>query len=64
VVGAVVTVAFNVPLNDRLDTADIAGAAAATVWHDYLTQWAAWNHVRALSGSAAAVLLTAGALQR
>ena len=45
-----VTVAANVPLNDRLARGDIA-------WDGYAGPWTAFNHVRAASSLAALVLL-------
>jgi len=63
VVAMVVTVAFNVPLNDRLAAVDPAGLSAADAalqWQAYLSPWTAWNHVRAASGVIAAGLLLAG----
>lgn len=59
----VVTVAFNVPLNDRLDGVDpaaLSAADAAREWQAYLSAWSAWNHVRTFTGFAAAVLLLLG----
>ena len=41
-----VTMAFNVPLNVRLD-------GDAKVWTEYLSAWTFWNHVRALASTAA-----------
>ena len=52
-VGFLVTIAGNVPLNDTLDRATPGRAA----WHDYLGSWLAFNHVRAVTGLAALVLL-------
>jgi uncharacterized membrane protein len=46
----VVTMLFNVPLNNALAR---DGEAA---WDRYLRVWTAWNHVRALASIAAAVL--------
>ncbi|KRE26808.1 hypothetical protein ASG82_09775 [Mycobacterium sp. Soil538] len=60
VAGALVTVAANVPLNDGLDTAD----ASPAVWQAYLHSWVAWNHVRTVTGLAAAVLTMIGVAQR
>jgi uncharacterized membrane protein len=52
VVGALgVTMAVNVPLNNRLD------AEGEQVWARYLARWTAWNHVRALAATGSAVLL-------
>lgn len=49
----VVTMAFNVPLNNRLAKADAASEAGAELWQHYLTDWTAWNHVRTLAPLAA-----------
>jgi uncharacterized membrane protein len=51
------TVAYNVPLNDKLARVDPGAADAARQWHDYTTAWTAANHVRTLTALAAAVLL-------
>lgn len=42
----VLTIAFNVPLNNALDAADPTTAAGQVVWQNYLTNWTFWNHVR------------------
>jgi uncharacterized membrane protein len=63
VAGFVVTVAFNVPLNDHLDTVDpgaLSAADAATEWHAYLSAWTGWNHVRTATGVLGAALMLAG----
>ncbi|MGW0159943.1 anthrone oxygenase family protein [Mycobacterium sp. NPDC003323] len=49
----IVTIAFNVPLNNRLE--------AGLDWPSYLGPWSAWNHVRTVSALlGAAVLVIAG----
>jgi uncharacterized membrane protein len=53
-----VTLAFNVPLNDALATVDPASANGAGLWAGYVTGWNAWNHVRTAAALAAAALLT------
>ena len=53
-----VTVACNVPLNNRLATLHPQGAEAAGYWAKYVTTWTAWNHVRTIAALAAAALLT------
>ena len=53
----VVTVAFNVPLNNALAAADTAGGDAVWLWMKYVRTWTAWNHVRTASGLIAAALL-------
>src|SRR5688500_14402061 len=47
VLGAIITIAFNVPLNNHLDSVDpatVSIADAAAEWRSYLTTWTAWNH--------------------
>jgi uncharacterized membrane protein len=53
-----VTIACNVPLNNRLATLHPQGANAPGFWDEYLTRWPAWNHVRTLAALAAAAALT------
>jgi uncharacterized membrane protein len=55
-----VTIVFNVPLNNALAAVQPAGAEAAGVWTRYLTDWVAWNHVRTATSLAAMMLLTIG----
>jgi uncharacterized membrane protein len=67
VLGAVITMAFNVPLNNHLDTVDPAGlslADAAREWQAYLTTWTAWNHARTVTAIVAPVLMLIGARYR
>ena len=49
----VVTVAFNVPLNDALAAVDAKGPEGAALWTRYLSVWTGWNHVRSVSSLAA-----------
>ena len=59
IVGAIgVTIACNVPLNDRLATLHPQDADAVGHWDEYVTKWTAWNHLRAAMSLAAAVTLT------
>jgi uncharacterized membrane protein len=53
-----VTMAFNVPLNDRLERFDPRAADAAARWASWSSEWTAWNHLRTLAGIVAAALLT------
>ena len=53
-----VTIACNVPLNNRLAALHPQGADAAGYWDEYVTRWTAWNHVRTVAALAAAALLT------
>ena len=55
----VVTVIFNVPLNNALAAADPASHEAASLWARFLTDWTLWNHVRTVSSTAACALFIA-----
>jgi uncharacterized membrane protein len=49
----VVTMAFNVPLNNLVAALDPAAGDAVSAWARYRRQWTAWNHVRTVSAIAA-----------
>jgi uncharacterized membrane protein len=44
-----VTVVFNVPLNNALDAAEPATTSGEEVWESYLTNWTFWNHIRTVA---------------
>ena len=44
-----VTVLFNIPLNNALKTAVESQQAIVPMWERYLREWVRWNHVRTLS---------------
>jgi uncharacterized membrane protein len=48
-----VTIMFNVPLNNRLAAVKPDGAEGKAVWTHYLSVWTAWNHVRTVASVAA-----------
>lgn len=48
-----VTIIFNVPMNDALATATPESTEAASLWTRYLSVWTGWNHVRTVSSTAA-----------
>jgi uncharacterized membrane protein len=52
-----VTMAANVPLNNRLERVDAARPDG--FWAVYARRWTQWNHVRTLACAGAAALLTA-----
>ncbi|MCY1079283.1 anthrone oxygenase family protein [Archangium lansingense] len=52
-----VTAAFNVPRNDALAAVAADSADGASRWAGYVAGWSAWNHVRAVACTVAAVLL-------
>lgn len=53
-----VTIVFNVPLNDALAIVKPDSTDGTNLWSSYLTNWTFWNHVRTAAALAAATLLT------
>jgi uncharacterized membrane protein len=49
-----VTLAFNVPRNNRLASLEPTSAQAAAYWPTYVREWLGWNHVRCIASLAAA----------
>jgi uncharacterized membrane protein len=63
ILGAIITMVFNVPLNNHLDTVDPDGLSvvdAAREWQAYFSSWTAWNLVRSATGFIGAALMLAG----
>ena len=63
ILAAVITMAFNVPLNNHLDTVNPVGLSAADAareWQAYLTTWTNWNHVRTATSFIAALVMLFG----
>ncbi len=54
----IVTIAFNVPLNEALAKVVPTSSEAAALWANYLTAWTNWNHLRTIAALTAAALLT------
>jgi uncharacterized membrane protein len=52
----VITIAFNVPLNNRLEH--------GLDWASYLGPWSAWNHARTVTGLLGGALLALAGMQR
>ncbi|MEQ9461719.1 MAG: DUF1772 domain-containing protein [Phycisphaeraceae bacterium] len=52
------TIAFNVPLNERLAKRDADAPETLTHWRHYLTTWTRWNHLRTTASALATLLLT------
>lgn len=50
-----VTVAYNIPLNNRLALLHPATDAAALYWPTYFSEWMWWNHVRSIASVSATV---------
>lgn len=53
-----VTIVFNVPLNDALAKVDPGGTEGANLWSNYLSQWTFWNHVRTAAALMGAIAFT------
>jgi uncharacterized membrane protein len=60
----VVTMVFNVPLNEALKAVQAESAEGMSLWRRYLARWVPWNHVRTFASLGAAVLLTIAACAR
>jgi uncharacterized membrane protein len=52
------TIVYHVPRNETLATTEPRSADAESYWPRYLSDWTAWNHVRAAAALAAATTLT------
>ncbi len=51
-----VTVLFNVPLNNALVSVQASSADSGPVWSRYLKDWTLWNHVRTVASIVASVI--------
>ena len=52
----VVSLVFNVPMNNRLEAKEYSSAEAATYWtNTYMPHWTFWNYVRAIASAASAI---------
>jgi uncharacterized membrane protein len=60
----VVTMVFNVPLNNELATVTSAAGGGGALWSRYLSDWTFWNSVRTAAPLAAMVLFIWGLIQR
>lgn len=58
----VITVLFNVPLNDRLAAEDPTTPAGASTWDEYQRRWTRGNHLRVAVCVASMVVLVASLL--
>jgi uncharacterized membrane protein len=67
ILGAIITMVFNVPLNNHLDTVDSDGlsmADAAREWQAYFSTWTVWNHARTATSFVGAALMLVGSHYR
>lgn len=53
-----VTIAGNVPMNNRLANLDASAPDSAAYWSEYTTAWTRLNHLRTIAALIAAALLT------
>jgi uncharacterized membrane protein len=63
ILAAIITMVFNVPLNNHLDAVNPVGLSAADAareWQAYFTTWTNWNHVRTATSFIAAVSMLIG----
>ena len=60
----VVTMVFNVPLNNALAASDSGSAGARATWARYQKDWTVWNHVRTIGSLAASVLFVYALIAR
>ncbi len=60
----VVTMVFNVPLNNQLAVVTPGTADAGFVWARYLKEWTLWNHVRTLASTGASAAFIAALVAR
>ena len=51
-----VTMVFNVPLNEQLKAVNPDSTQGAGTWSEYLSTWTAWNTVRTVASLAASAL--------
>lgn len=55
----VVTMVFNVPLNNALAAVQPSAPEAGAVWATYLKEWVFWNHVRTVASVVSTALCIA-----
>ena len=60
----VVTMVFNVPLNDALAAVTPASGEGGALWTRYLSDWTFWNTVRTVLPLLAMVMFTCGLILR
>ncbi len=53
-----VTMVFNVPLNNALAKVDPGNLESASLWTRYVSDWTVWNHVRTAAALGAAASFT------
>ncbi len=51
----IVSLLFNVPMNQRLDVMDYTAKDTHAYWQTYVPVWSFWNYIRAIASGGAAV---------
>lgn len=51
-----ITIAANVPKNNKLEKVDSKSVEGSALWTDYLKTWTFWNHVRTIAALTASIL--------
>lgn len=59
-----VTIVFNVPLNNAIAAVDPSSPEGAAVWSNYLTNWTLWNTVRTIASTLALASFILGLVNR
>lgn len=59
----VVTIAFNVPLNEALAQAPADHIESRNLWEQYLDRWTKWNHLRSACAVMATLLFAIGLME-
>jgi uncharacterized membrane protein len=59
-----VTMVFNVPLNNAIAAVEPASAEGAAVWSSYLTNWTLWNTVRTVASALALIAFILGLVNK
>lgn len=59
-----VTIVFNVPLNDALAAVRPDSAEATALWERYRSEWTRWNHVRTAASLAAMAAFVAATAEQ
>ena len=52
-----VTIIFNVPLNNALAAVDPTNPDSLAIWNNYLSRWTLWNHIRTVAALASTASL-------
>jgi uncharacterized membrane protein len=58
----IVTMVFNVPMNQRLDAMNHVSGETASYWVVYASSWTLWNHVRTIASAGSAICFLIGCL--